>query len=59
MLSWAVTMVVMVLLPTARLIGFEALPDAMATPFTVTVALGEATVGVTVRLLTTFGTAAV
>ena len=46
--SWAVTMVVIVLVPTANVIAPEALPDATAVPFTVTVAVASATVGVTV-----------
>ena len=46
--SCAVTKTVIVFDPTANVIAAEALPDATAVPFTVTVAVGSATVGVTV-----------
>ncbi|MNM75516.1 hypothetical protein D3C81_873030 [compost metagenome] len=47
-LSWAVTMVVMVLAPTFRAMAPEALPLVVATPLTVTLAEASSTVGVTV-----------
>ena len=51
--SCAVTTTVIVFAPTLRLTGVAALP-----PFTVTVAVESATVGVTVRLLTLLATLA-
>lgn len=57
--SWAVTIVVIVLAPTFRVIGSEATPVATAVPFTVTVALAWLTVGVTVKLVTSFITSTV
>ena len=54
--SWAVTMVVIVFGPTASAIESEALPEATVVPFTVTVAVASATVGVTVRLVTALAT---
>jgi hypothetical protein len=46
--SCAVTTVVITLLPKANAIGALALPEATLVPFTVTVAVMSATVGVTV-----------
>ena len=57
--SCAVTTVVIVLLPTARLIAPLALPEATVTLFTFTVAWGSATVGVTVKLVVALLTVAV
>jgi len=45
---WAVTNNVIVLLPTFKLIAALAVPDATVVPFTFTVALACATVGVSV-----------
>ena len=59
MRSCAVTTVLMVLLPTIKGIGPDALPDGTAVPFMVTVAFGSVVVGVTVMLLTELGTLAV
>ena len=49
--SEAVTMVVMVLLPTVSGMLPDGAPEATAVPFTVTVALASLTVGVRVMLL--------
>ncbi len=57
--SCAVTIVVMVFEPTARLIGADAEPLATVVPFTVTVAVASLTVGVTVTLVVAFETDAV
>ncbi|MNM75515.1 hypothetical protein D3C81_873010 [compost metagenome] len=58
-LSWAVTMVVMVLAPTFRAMAPEALPLVVATPLTVTLAVPSATVGVSVIEVVVNGTPAV
>ncbi len=50
--SCAVTIVLMVLLPTARLIAPDADPLATVVPFTVTVAVASVVVGLRVMLLT-------
>jgi hypothetical protein len=57
--SCAVTTVVIVLLPTLKLIAPLALPLATVVPFTFTVALLSVTVGVTVILLVALDTDAV
>ena len=57
--SCAVTAVVMVLFPAARAIALEAVPEVVAIPLTVTVAVGSATVGVTVMEVTELATDAV
>ena len=46
--SWAVTIVVILLLPTARAIAPDAEPDVTAVPFTVSVAVASLVVGVAV-----------
>jgi len=46
--SWAVTMAVMVLLPVLIVMGADAFPLLMMVPFTVTLAVTSANVGVTV-----------
>lgn len=46
--SWAVTMAVMALLPVLIVIGLDALPLVTGVPFTVTLAVASARVGVTV-----------
>ena len=56
--SRAVTTVVMVLEPTARLMDPQAVPDGTSTPLTFTVALGSAALGVTVRAVVVFETLA-
>ena len=57
--SWAVTTVLIGLLPTARLIAPLAAPEVTAIPLTVTVAPAWAAVGVTVRVEVALGTLAV
>ena len=57
--SAAVTATVIVLLPTLRVIGPDALPLATVTPFTFTVAPASATVGVTVIEVMLLATVAV
>ncbi len=57
--SWAVTVTLIMFVPTRRFMRPEALPDTTVMPFTVTLAVTSATVGATVRLLTLFGTVAV
>ena len=56
---WAVPIMVMVLLPTLRFMALLAEPDATVAPFTVTVAVLSAMVGVTVMLLVAYGTLSV
>ena len=55
----AVTVTVMVLLPTASAIAPEALPLVVTTPLTVTLAVASSTVGVTVIEVVAFDTLAV
>ena len=57
--SWAVTMVVMVFGPTFKAIGAEAVPEATAVPFTVTVDVVTAVTGVIVILAAPFTTSSV
>ncbi len=57
--SCAVTTVVIVFAPTARLIAPDALPDDTVAPLILMVAFGSAAVGVTVKLVTLFATLAV
>jgi hypothetical protein len=57
--SWAVTTVVIVLLPTLSAIAPEALPLVVATPLTVTLALPLVSVGVTVSEVVALPTLAV
>ena len=57
--SCAVTTVVMVLLPTLKLIEPLALPDVTVVPFTFTVAVLSVTVGLTVKVATELVTDAV
>ena len=47
--SCAVTIVVIVLLPSARAIGADAVPLVSVVPFTVTVAVASLVIGVTVN----------
>ena len=54
--SCAVTTTVIGLTPTASAMAAEALPLATVLPFTLTVAVASATVGVTVIVLTAFAT---
>ena len=54
-----VTCTVMRLSPGLRVMGVEAEPDDVATPLTVIVAVGSATVAVTVVVLVVFGVATV
>ena len=55
--SCAVTTTLTLFIPTTRLIGPDAEPLATVVPFTVTVALASAVVGVTVTDVTAFATA--
>ncbi len=57
--SCEVTTVVIVLEPTESAMAPEAEPEGTDTPFTVTVAVASATVGVTVKEVTLFETDAV
>ncbi len=57
--SWAVTTTVMMFSPISSPVASLGEPLTTAAPFTVTVALGSVTVGVTVTLATLFGTVAV
>ncbi len=57
--SCAVTTVVIVFEPIARLIGGDAEPLLTIVPLTVTVAVPSLTVGVTVTLVVAFGNDAV
>ena len=57
--SCAVTTVVMVLGPKFKLIGADAVPDETTEPFTFIVAVGSATVGVTVTEVTALATLSV
>ncbi len=59
MLSCAVTTVVIVFVPTLRLMEPEAVPDVTVVPFTFTVAVASLTVGVAVIVLTPLATEAV
>ena len=52
----AVPTMVMVLAPTAKVMAAEGFPEVTGVPFTVTVAVLSASVGVTVMLLIEFGT---
>jgi hypothetical protein len=54
--SCAVTIVVIVFVPTLRAIPLLALPDATVDPFTLTVELVSVTVGETVNDVVAFGT---
>ena len=54
--SWAVTTAVMVLLPSTRLIEPEGEPDVTPVPFTLTVEVASATIGVTVTDVTSLAT---
>lgn len=56
--SWAVTMAVMVLLPVLMVIALDALPLVTGAPFTVTLAVASANVGVTVIDAVLIGTPA-
>ena len=49
----------MVVLPTINGMLADAVPEGTPVPFTVTVAVGSSTVGVTVRVLTAFTTLSV
>ena len=46
---WAVIIVVIVFVPTAKAIDPDAVPEATAVPFTVIVAVGSLAVGVAVN----------
>ena len=54
--SWAVTTVVMVLAPTFKAIGADAVPEVTAVPFTFTVDVGTAVTGVMVIVAAPFTT---
>lgn len=57
--SCAVTTVVMVLAPVFKAMAPEELPESIVAPFTVTVAVGSAVVGITVTEVTVLATLAV
>ena len=57
--SWAVTDTVIVLVPTLRVTGADALPLVTTVPFTFTDAFGSDTTGVTVIDVTVLDTKAV
>ena len=56
---WAVTTTVTVFEPTLMVIAWEALPEIVFVPLTLTVALGSLTVGVRVMLVTVLAIEAV